>query len=1246
MAGQDATNIESLSLNISTNSSNASKGIEKLAATLSTLKNAVNVDEASVKALQGLSQAVQGLAGLNNIKLSSSVPKQLNAIGEAVRGLYGIQTSDITDLTVTLKQLGEVGSITLGPIVNQLKQLPEAAEGLKNVDPQEFKDKISGIAVALEPLSKLDKNNLTSYITQLGKLPQVVNELDDEKLNTFAEKIEKIAEALKPLGDEMTKVSGGFATMTNGIQQVNRQSISFSSSTGGGMIQTFTDLYHAAEVAYVSAQKVANEIMHFVKKQTEYVENVNLFNVSMGQYAESAAEYANTVRDVMGLDPSEWMRNQGIFMTLATGFGIATDRAATMSQQLTQLGYDLSSFFNDSFENAMLKLQSGLAGELEPLRRWGFDLSQAKLQQTALSLGIKGTIADMTQAEKAQLRYYAIMTQVTTAHGDMARTLQNPANSLRILSSELEQAARAIGGIFIPALQEILPYAIAVAKVVKVVADILAQLSGYEAPDFGGFELADAATGEIADNMEDASESAKELQRTIMGFDEINRLSDNAKTGSDASSEGVDGLDFELPTYDFLDGAIENRANELLKSMKEWLGLTEEINSWADFFDTKLGKILEVVGAIGGAFLLWKLSDLFLDTINKLTSTLSGNLMLAITGFAFEAVGAYDWGKNGASLKNVLETLICAAVGTAGLTKLGLSIGGATGGIIGLALGLGISLAVGYIAWEKGKEASYREQFWNSEAGKELAKLKEEAMERWDLIKEVHVTIKGALEGYEEAKAKWDYIQEIVDEIYDLAGKSNKLPSEIQELKDKIIELNAYNLDGIQLEYDETTQSINMTKDAVQELIDAQRNLALMEGAKEALTEVSKAYWTTRSNVVQLTEKQKQAWKTYESESDKLQNLKDKLAELDEQYKNGEISASTYQTRANGLNEAIRAQKVAVEEAQNTHMTFVSAIAEGKTAMDEASDGMTYLIDELSKLQGTNESVAAATDGHIASLIDENVEVDKANQLIKLYNSLLDTNNTTTEASTKALDELEIAMSDNNISVEEANSLIPLMSDALERAQQLTDNAKQSTERLTPEIEKVGESAKSAQDKISSYGNEASRIMGELPSAASSAASGVESAFGRISSTLSATLQQIRDVHSSMSNLPDNINTNMLKGNGLPTHFGSKTSSPRRFASGGVPEKGEMFVAREQGPELVGKIGNNSAVMNNGQIVQSVAIGVKDANESLYQAMLELLREDGEKDNKPINIYLGNELISQYIVKQNRRTALISGGKV
>ena len=261
----------------------------------------------------------------------------------------------------------------------------------------------------VESLELQIKGNAKSAEKSINALIETLNRL--KKATTGACGLDKVTGEMTKMSTQMSKIKN----LNLGLSSANTKSA-----------KSFSILGSKALVGAFSIHKITNAISSWITKSNDYVENLNLFTVSMGEYAESAQKYAETVGEAMGIDPSTWMRNQGVFMTLATGFGVASDRAATMSQQLTQLGYDLSSFFNISVEDAMQKLQSGLSGELEPLRRLGYDLSQAKLQAVALSLGIDKTFNSMTQAEKSQLRYYAIMTQVTKAHGDMARTLDAP----------------------------------------------------------------------------------------------------------------------------------------------------------------------------------------------------------------------------------------------------------------------------------------------------------------------------------------------------------------------------------------------------------------------------------------------------------------------------------------------------------------------------------------------------------------------------------------------------------------------------------------------------------------------------------------------------------------------------------------------------------------------------------------------------------------------------------------------------
>ena len=147
-------------------------------------------------------------------------------------------------------------------------------------------------------------------------------------------------------------------------------------------------------------KKTVNMFSGFVNESTAYTENLNLFRVTFGQLSDEAERFTNTFANALGLDVSQVMRNMGFFNQIATGFGLVEDKAFEMSKTLTQISYDISSFFDISIEESIAKVQSGLAGELEPLRRIGYALDQATLQQLAYNMGIQKSIRDMTQAEK------------------------------------------------------------------------------------------------------------------------------------------------------------------------------------------------------------------------------------------------------------------------------------------------------------------------------------------------------------------------------------------------------------------------------------------------------------------------------------------------------------------------------------------------------------------------------------------------------------------------------------------------------------------------------------------------------------------------------------------------------------------------------------------------------------------------------------------------------------------------------
>lgn len=702
----DNVEIQGLEFQIVNDSTQAVTGLQNLINTLNRLKTATN------GGATGLSKTAQGIRELSN----------------SLKGLNsGDASQKITRLTNALTALSQVGNVKISSsIANQLTAINTALAGLKWTDG----DKLTSLANGLRPLSELGKANMTTFINQLSKLPKVIEDLEAADIDKFTQQMTALAAAMKPFADEMQKVSNGFSAFPSKIQKLITSTEKYNASARKATSTTgkFTSGLKALNVAAVAItfRKIGHFIAQAVTESNKYQEDLNLFTVALGQYAAEAQNYAEKVSDVMGIDPAQWLRNQGVFNTLLTGFGDTAERAQLMSQNLTQLGYDISSFFNISIEDAMQKLQSGISGELEPLRRLGYDLSQARLEQTALNLGIKESVANMTQAEKAELRYYAIMTQVTTAQGDMARTLEAPANQLRILQAQFTQAARAIGNIFIPALNAILPYAIAVVQVIREIANALANLAGFKLTevDYSGVNSAAVGAGSLADNLDDAAGAAKKLKQYTAGFDELNVFAPNTGSGSGAGAGGAGGFDFDLPTYDFLGDAVQTRIGEIKKMIEDTLA---EITTIVSGFMLAVGAILVVTGvniplgvglmaagAVGLAAtvgLNWTaMSSELASTLALITGVVGGFLLalgaimafsganlplgialMALGGASLVSAAVINWHNSDRHLTDALTTLTGVLAGAS------LAVG-AMLAFTGVATGLGIALmAVGAV---------------------------------------------------------------------------------------------------------------------------------------------------------------------------------------------------------------------------------------------------------------------------------------------------------------------------------------------------------------------------------------------------------------------------------------------------------------------------------------------------------------------------------------------------------------------
>lgn len=616
--------------------------------------NEVQIDSLSVAIEHSAGTASKDLSSLASglKKLQKSV-SSLN-MWDAVRQFdaLGAAAGSLTYFSNALDTLqGKKISSSIG---RQLKEIGDAANSLSTLDTAAL-DKVKALGESLKPLGELGRAQLTSFINQLAKLPALSASLDTVDMERFAATVERLTAAMAPLATEMDKIARGFAAFPQRIQtfiknnEASTKSVKkaeptwqkFFETISKGSKKSSSGLTNFAKQLFSIAtiKKVWLKATDSLESANEYIEALNLFYVSMGSYAEKAQDYANLVGDSYGVDPAEFMKMQATFMDVSKSFGTASGTAYTMSKALTQLTYDISSLYNLKVDESLNKVRSALVGEIEPIRALGKDLSVANLKLLATELGITANVDAMNQSEKAMLRTISLLRQSNSAMGDMARTLEQPANQFRILKAQLTLLGRAIGDLFLPLVQKTLPYMIAFVKVGQRIVSAFAALAGFELPKFDYADSVIKGNEGVADSADDAAKSMKKLYQ--LSFDELNILGskNSSSSGTGMSAADLAKLEAELNRLakiedDMFSKNLGKTTDEIAEQLEKWLTKGEGIKSWAsdvwekfEGIKTSLSYIVDYADDFGAMIGLWKVDD---DLVTKLRNI--GVALLIIAG--------------------------------------------------------------------------------------------------------------------------------------------------------------------------------------------------------------------------------------------------------------------------------------------------------------------------------------------------------------------------------------------------------------------------------------------------------------------------------------------------------------------------------------------------------------------------------------------------------------------------------------
>lgn len=654
--------IDSLSVAIEHSAGTASKDLSSLASGLRKLQKSVaglNLNNAIIQ-FGSLSTAIGGIGNnadkitalasslldLKSVgKVSAAVPKSLsNQITALDTALSGVTESDVKRISSLASALTQLSGAKMpqisASIGHQLQSIGDAAKNLQGVNLARFKD----LATALQPLSALTPAHLTSFINQLGKFTQLSKDLEAVDMDKFAATIERLTAAMAPLATEMDKIARGFSAFPQRIQtfiknnEASTKSVKkaeptwqkFFETISKGSKKSSSGLTNFAKQLFSIAtiKKVWLKATDSLESANEYIEALNLFYVSMGSYVEKAQDYANLVGDSYGVDPAEFMKMQATFMDVSKSFGTASGTAYTMSKALTQLTYDISSLYNLKVDESLNKVRSALVGEIEPIRALGKDLSVANLKLLATELGITANVDAMNQSEKAMLRTISLLRQSNSAMGDMARTLEQPANQFRILKAQLTLLGRAIGDLFLPLVQKTLPYMIAFVKVGQRIVSAFAALAGFELPKFDYADSVIKGNEGVADSADDAAKSMKKLYQ--LSFDELNILGsqNTGASGSGTSAADLAKLEAELNRLaktedDMFSKNLGETTDKIAEQIENWLTKGEGIQSWAKDIWDYFSKIKDAAKEIADKLGLWKIPqkiwDFFKFAVFKIT---------------------------------------------------------------------------------------------------------------------------------------------------------------------------------------------------------------------------------------------------------------------------------------------------------------------------------------------------------------------------------------------------------------------------------------------------------------------------------------------------------------------------------------------------------------------------------------------------------------------------------------------------
>ena len=430
----------------------------------------------------------------------------VNRLAVAMTAMRGIDTRTFSAVARNVSKLGSINSKQINAAAGSMRQISNAVKGL------------SGMSASVKGLTEL-----ASAIKQLGYTSST----------KAIENIPKLAVAMRQLMAELSKapmVSQNLINMTNALAKLARtggaagtaarsitSSFSGFSSSASAVTKKSFSLASAIGKLYASyflLFRGFGKIKDAIDIASSLTEFENVVRQTFGQYESLINNFAKTSIEKFGMSELSVKQFASRFQAMGVAMGFSQGKMTDMSINLTKLTADMASFYDVAQSDVAEDLESIFTGQTRPLRAYGLDLTQATLKEWALTQGIEANFKTMTQAEKAMLRYRYVMANTATAQGDFARTADTWHNQITMLKENFKALGAVVGGGLINAFKPFIKVLNAVLQKVisfaEMVTNALGSIFGwkYEASKGAGISGIADDIGSASDGMDDLSDAA------------------------------------------------------------------------------------------------------------------------------------------------------------------------------------------------------------------------------------------------------------------------------------------------------------------------------------------------------------------------------------------------------------------------------------------------------------------------------------------------------------------------------------------------------------------------------------------------------------------------------------------------------------------------------------------------------------------------------------------------------------------